>query len=389
MPLSLGRQAGRARRPDHCGGSRKHGKSIAVLPFENLSEDKANGFFADGIQDQILTGLAKIGDLKVISRTSTQKYASRPENLSQIARELGVEHILEGSVQRAGNQVRINVQLIEAGTDSHLWAETYDRSLDDIFAVETEVAQKIAESLAANLSRGELAALTQKPTEVPAAYEAYLKARAYNANVVQTRQQADLILDGYREAVRLDPKFALAWAQLARESFRTGWVGLDPSGKLTWKSNSIDEEHVITVLTEAVSDDYLAFLQALMNQGRYRGGQLLQAKTVALMNQNQIGDITAGILKTTAPQRSNDVDFFPGIPCRWGLGYMISTQQGPNGRSAGSVTWAGIFNTYYWLDPQKRIAGVFLTQILPFADIPAVRAYGDFEKAIYGISQAA
>jgi TolB-like protein len=113
-----------------------HAKSIAVLPFENLSEDKANGFFADGIQDQILTGLAKIGDLKVISRTSTQKYASRPENLSQIARELGVEHILEGSVQRAGNQVRINVQLIEAGTDSHLWAETYDRSLDDVFAVE-------------------------------------------------------------------------------------------------------------------------------------------------------------------------------------------------------------------------------------------------------------
>jgi methyl acetate hydrolase len=135
--------------------------------------------------------------------------------------------------------------------------------------------------------------------------------------------------------------------------------------------------------------DYLAFLQVLLNQGRYRGGQLLQAKTVALMNQNQIGDVAAGILKTTAPQRSNDVDFFPGIPCRWGLGYMISTQQGPNGRSAGSVTWAGIFNTYYWLDPQKRIAGVFLTQILPFADILAVRAYGDFEKAIYGVSQAA
>jgi TolB-like protein len=209
-----------------------HGKSIAVLPFENLSEDKANGYFADGIQDQILTGLAKIGDLKVISRTSTQKYASRPENLSQIARELGVEHILEGSVQRAGNKVRINVQLIEAATDSHLWAETYDRALDDVFAVESEVAQKIAESLAANLSRGELAALTTKPTEVSAAYDAYIKARAYNANVVQTRQQADLILNGYREAVRLDPKFALAWAELARECFRTGWVGLDPSGAL-------------------------------------------------------------------------------------------------------------------------------------------------------------
>jgi TolB-like protein/cytochrome c-type biogenesis protein CcmH/NrfG len=207
-------------------------KSIAVLPFENLSEDKANGYFADGIQDQILTGLAKIGDLKVISRTSTQKYASRPENLSQIARELGVAHILEGSVQRAGNKVRINVQLIEAATDNHLWAEIYDRTLDDVFQVETEVAQKIAESLAANLSRGELAALSAKPTDVPAAYDAYLRARVLNARVVQTRQQADRMLDAYREAVRLDPKFTLAWAELARECFRIGWVGLDPSGAL-------------------------------------------------------------------------------------------------------------------------------------------------------------
>ena len=207
-------------------------KSIAVLPFENLSEDKANGYFADGIQDQILTGLAKIGDLKVISRTSTQKYASRPENLSQIARELGVAHILEGSVQRSGNKVRINVQLIEAATDSHLWADTYDRTLDDVFAVESEVAQKIADSLAANLSRGERAALAEKPTDVPAAYDAYLKARVLNSKALQTRQQADEALDAYREAVRLDPKFTLAWAQLAREAFRTSWTGLDTSGEL-------------------------------------------------------------------------------------------------------------------------------------------------------------
>ncbi len=130
--------------------------------------------------------------------------------------------------------------------------------------------------------------------------------------------------------------------------------------------------------------DYIAFLQMLLNQGRFRGAQLLQPKTIALMNQNQIGDISAGILKTTAPTRSNDVDFFPGIPCRCGLGYMISTKPGPNGRSAGSLTWAGIFNTYYWFDPRKRVAGVFLTQILPFADGPAVRAYGEFEKTVYG-----
>ena len=205
-------------------------KSIAVLPFENLSEDKANGYFADGIQDQILTGLARIGDLKVISRTSTQKYASRPENLSQIAKELGVAHILEGSVQRAGNRVLINVQLIDAASDSHLWAETYDRTLEDVFAVESEVAKKIAEALAARLSRGELAALQRKPTNIPAAYDAYIKARALEARtVIQTRGQAEPIFAAYREAVRLDPDFALAWAELSIIMYRGAWVGLGPS----------------------------------------------------------------------------------------------------------------------------------------------------------------
>jgi CubicO group peptidase (beta-lactamase class C family) len=135
--------------------------------------------------------------------------------------------------------------------------------------------------------------------------------------------------------------------------------------------------------------DYMDFLQMLLQHGRFRGAQLLQPKTVALMGQNQIGEISAGILKTAAPQRSNDVDFFPGNPCRWGLGYMINTNPGPSGRSAGSLTWAGIFNTYYWLDPQKRVAAVFMTQILPFADGPAVRAYGDFEKAIYDTMRTA
>jgi TolB-like protein/cytochrome c-type biogenesis protein CcmH/NrfG len=207
-------------------------KSIAVLPFENLSENKENGYFADGIQDQILTGLARIGDLKVISRTSTQKYASRPENLSQIARELGVAHVLEGSVQRAGNRVLINVQLIDAATDNHLWAETYDRTLDDVFGVQGEVAKKIAESLAATLSRGELTAISARPTDIPAAFDAYLQARAYATRVVQNREQAARLLDAYREAVRLDPKFAVAWADLARELFRISWVGLDEDGQL-------------------------------------------------------------------------------------------------------------------------------------------------------------
>ena len=135
--------------------------------------------------------------------------------------------------------------------------------------------------------------------------------------------------------------------------------------------------------------DYLVFLQMLLNQGRFNGAQLLRPETVALMGRNQIGDINAGILKTAMPQRSNDVDFFPGIPCKWGLGYMINTQPGPNGRSAGSLTWAGIFNTYYWLDPQKRVAGVILTQILPFADHKAVKLYGEFENAVYDALKAA
>ena len=135
--------------------------------------------------------------------------------------------------------------------------------------------------------------------------------------------------------------------------------------------------------------DYLVFLQMLMHQGRFNGVQLLRPQTVAIMGQNQIGDIRAGVAKTAMPERSNDFDFFPGMACKWGLGYMLTPQPGPNGRSAGSLTWAGIFNTYYWLDPQKRIAGVYLTQILPFADPKALALYGEFEGGIYGALKAA
>ena len=135
--------------------------------------------------------------------------------------------------------------------------------------------------------------------------------------------------------------------------------------------------------------DYLVFLQMLMHQGRFNGAQLLRPQTVALMGQNQIGDINAGLWKTTNTQLTNDLDLFPGIPCKWGLGYMINTLPGPNGRSAGSVTWGGIFNTYYWLDPHKRIAGVFLSQLLPFADHKAVALYGAFERGIYDGLKAA
>src|SRR4026207_1318111 len=149
-------------------------KSIAVLPFENLSEDKANAYFAEGIQDEILTLLSKIADLKVISRTSTQQYQGKPRNLIEIAKQLGVANILEGSVQKAGDQVRVNVQLINAQTGSQLWAETYDRKLSDIFSAETEIAKTIADTLQAKLSGSEKSAISKKPTANPEAYELYL-----------------------------------------------------------------------------------------------------------------------------------------------------------------------------------------------------------------------
>jgi TolB-like protein/Tfp pilus assembly protein PilF len=189
-------------------------KSVAVLPFENLSDDKGNGFFADGIQDEILTRLAKIGALKVISRTSTQHYASNPTNLPEIAKQLGVANILEGSVQKAGDAVHINVQLIRAATDDHLWAEIYNRKLDDIFGVEGEVAGAIADALNAKLSGAEAAALAKKPTDNPAAYEAYLRGRALflaGAGYANSR----LAATAYTQAVQHDPQFAAAWAQLA------------------------------------------------------------------------------------------------------------------------------------------------------------------------------
>src|SRR6476660_4269678 len=189
--------------------------SIAVLPFANWSEDKANAYFADGIQDEILTLLSKIADLKVISRTSTQQYQSKPGNLSEIARQLGVAHILEGSVQKSGDTVRVNVQLIKAANDSHLWADTFDRKLTDIFAVESEVAKAIAEQLRAKITGQEEQVIAAKPTDNPEAYDAYLRGLAYNVKTTYTPENALGAQKYLREAVRLDPKFALSWALLS------------------------------------------------------------------------------------------------------------------------------------------------------------------------------
>jgi len=190
-------------------------KSIAVLPFENRSEEKANAYFVDGIQDEILTRLSKIADLKVISRTSTQHYKSAPENLPEIAKQLGVAHILEGRVQKSGDTVRVNVQLIKAANDSHLWADTFDRKLTDIFSVESEVAKAIAEQLQAHLSGREEREIAAKPTDSPEAYDAYLRGLAYTLKTATTPANALGAQKYLREAVRLDPKFALSWALLS------------------------------------------------------------------------------------------------------------------------------------------------------------------------------
>ena len=188
-------------------------KSIAVLPFENLSRDPDNAFFAEGVQDEILTRLAKVADLKVIARTSTQRFKSAPDDLQQIAKQLGVINILEGSVQKANDQVRVNVQLINALTDAHLWAETYDRKLTDIFAVESDIAKTIADTLQAKLTGSEKTAMSKKPTENPEAYELYLKGRFF----WNKRSGVDLhkAIEYFNQAIAKDPNYALAYAGLA------------------------------------------------------------------------------------------------------------------------------------------------------------------------------
>jgi TolB-like protein/Tfp pilus assembly protein PilF len=190
-------------------------KSIAVLPFENLSHDPDNAYFADGIQDEILTRLSKIADLKVISRTSTRHYKSAPENLPSIARELGVAHILEGSVQKSGGAVRVNVQLIKAANDSHLWADTFDRKLTDIFSVESDIAKAVADQLRAKLTGREEREIAAKATDNSEAYDAYLRGLAYTLKTFPTRTNALGAQKYFKEAVRLDPKFALGWALLS------------------------------------------------------------------------------------------------------------------------------------------------------------------------------
>ena len=202
-------------------------KSIAVLPFDNLSEDKANAYFAEGVQDEILTRLSKVADLKVISRTSTQQFQSSPENLPEIAKQLGVAHILEGSVQKVNDQVRVNVQLINAATDDHLWADTYDRRLNDIFEVESEIAKTIVDTLQVKLTGSEIIQLAKTPTTNQEAYALYLKGRFFS----NKRTAADLrkSIDYFNQAIAKDPDFASAYAMLAQAwTLMPAYAGASP-----------------------------------------------------------------------------------------------------------------------------------------------------------------
>jgi TolB-like protein/Tfp pilus assembly protein PilF len=225
----LGRYTVKDRRPT---GPSLSQKSIAVLPFENLSDDKNAAYFADGIQDQILTKLASIADLKVISRTSTARYKSKPEDLTTVSQQLRVANVLEGTVQKAGDKVRINVQLIDARADSHLWAKTYDRDMQDIFAVESEVAQEIADSLQAKLSPAEAKTVASAPTQDAQAYDLFLKGE-FEHRVAHSNfrpESFDQAARWYKEAIARDPNFALAIAQLAICQLRRHWL-TDPSSE--------------------------------------------------------------------------------------------------------------------------------------------------------------
>jgi len=214
-----------AARTEAATGSSIPQKSIAVLPFENLSDDKNAAYFADGIQDEILTKLASIADLKVISRTSTAKYKSKPEDLKTVSQQLGVATVLEGSVQKAGDKVRVNVQLIDARADSHLWAKSYDREIKDVFAVESEVAQEIADSLQAKLSPAEASTLATAPTKDTAAYDLFLKGE-YEERLADSSLKAesfDQAAAWYRQAIARDPNFALAMARLVQNRIAYHW----------------------------------------------------------------------------------------------------------------------------------------------------------------------
>jgi len=281
-------------------------KSIAVLPFENLSEEKANAYFADGIQDEILVRLAKIADLKVISRTSTQHYKSAPENLRKVGKELGVAHLLEGSVQRTANRVRVNAQLIDARTDAHLWAQTYDRDLADVFAIQSEIAKAIAEQLQAKLSPNEKKAIEQPPTTDLAAFDLYSRAKSllltatFSATYEPDIRKVIELLD---EAVKRDPSFFDAYCQLAyAHEYLYGQTGSDHTpARLALAEAAVQ---AATRLRPDAAETHLARAQYLYYGLRDYAGALAELEIArrGLPNDPRLFEFTGYILRRRGQQ---------------------------------------------------------------------------------------
>jgi TolB-like protein/Flp pilus assembly protein TadD len=271
-------------------------KSVAVLPFENLSSDKENAFFAQGIQDEIITTLSRISGLRVISRTSTAHYESAPQNLSEIARQLRVSNALEGSVQKAGDRVHINVQLIQADNDAHLWAQSYDRQLTDIFGVEGEVAKSIADSLQATLSPQEKARVETKPTTNADAYVLYLRARDYQTRPDNLLQDFKSAINLYDQAIKLDPNFALAHARLSATASNL-YHFYEPTEP--WKQKAHAEALESLRLQPNLGEGHLALgLYHYYIEGDYKAAlRELALAAQALPNDGDVGLYTAAVLR--------------------------------------------------------------------------------------------
>src|SRR6476469_2352173 len=271
-------------------------KSVAVLPFENLSSDTENAFFAQGIQDEIITTLSRISGLRVISRTSTARYSSAPENLPEIARQLRVTNVLEGSVQKVGDRVHINVQLIQADTDAHLWAQSYDRQLTDIFGVEGEVAKSIAESLRAPLSPQEKERVETKPTSNADAYVLYLRGREYQTRPDNLLQDFQSAIRLYDQAIKLDPDFALAHAHVAVTTSNI-YHFFEPTE--TWKQKTHTEALEALRLQPNLGEGHLAMgLYHYYMEADYDAGLLeLRLAAEALPNDGDVGLYIAALLR--------------------------------------------------------------------------------------------
>ena len=248
-------------------------KSIAVLPFENLSDDRENTFFAEGVHDDVLSTLAKIADLKVISRTSVQQYRSGTRNLREIGEALGVAHVLEGTVRRAGNRVRVNAQLINARTDIHIWAETFDRELTDLFAIQTELAEQIVKALQANLSPREMADLQKPPTSDLEAYDLYVRARDLFrwSGIGDPQENGEKALPLLEQALARDPSFVLAYYLVSRIHGELFWFGYDKSWERLAKSKAAADT-ILRLRPELGGGTPRARFLSLLFLARLRGG---------------------------------------------------------------------------------------------------------------------